>query len=123
MSEGGRIRAHEKACLADKKNAVIIVGYQVLGSLGRKLKDGDRSVTIDGEHIPVRAEISWVSGYSSHADTDALVSFAEAALPRLKKVFCAMGEPKAAMHLAQRLGDELGVEAVAPERGDKVTLE
>lgn len=122
MSEGGRIRAHEKACLGDPKNAVVLVGYQVLGSLGRRLKDGDRAVQIDGDWVPVKAEIAWVSGYSSHADGDGLVAFAETATPRLKKAFCCMGEPKAAMHLAQRLRNELGIEAVAPERGDSVEL-
>lgn len=122
MSEGGRIRAHEKSCLADPKNAVMLVGYQVLGSLGRKLKDGDRTVVIDGDRIPVKAEIDWVSGYSSHADQDGLVRFAEMATPRVKKIFCCMGEPKAAMCLAQRLRDEFGVEAVAPERDESVEL-
>jgi metallo-beta-lactamase family protein len=124
MSEGGRVRSHERHFLSDPKSALVLVGYQVLGSLGRRLQDGAKSVRIDGQEVKVRAEIAWVSGYSSHADTDGLLAFAEgcAAGERLKRVFTAMGEPKAAMFLAQRIRDELGVEAVHPAEGDEVPL-
>lgn len=124
MSEGGRVRAHERHFLTDPKSALVLVGYQILGSLGRRLKDGAKSVRIDGQEVKVRAEVTWVNGYSSHADTDGLLAFAEgsAAGGRLKKVFTAMGEPKAAMFLAQRIRDELGVEAIHPTEGDEVSL-
>jgi metallo-beta-lactamase family protein len=124
MSEGGRVRSHERHFLGDPKSALVLVGYQVLGSLGRRLQDGAKSVRIDGQDVKVRAEVAWVSGYSSHADTDGLLAFAErcAAGERLRKVFTAMGEPKAAMFLAQRIRDELGVEAVHPEEGQEVPL-
>jgi metallo-beta-lactamase family protein len=124
MSEGGRVRSHERRFLADPKSALVLVGYQVLGSLGRRLQDGAKSVRIDGEEVKVRAEVVWISGYSSHADTDGLLAFAEgcAAGGRLRKVFAAMGEPKSAMFLAQRIRDELGVEAVHPEEGSEHEL-
>jgi metallo-beta-lactamase family protein len=125
MSEGGRVRSHERHFLADPKSALVLVGYQVLGSLGRRLQDGAKSVRIDGHDVKVRAEIVWVSGYSSHADTDGLLAFSEGAASggRLKKVFTAMGEPKAAMFLAQRIRDELGVVAVHPQEGAEITLD
>ncbi len=124
MSEGGRVRAHERHFLSDPKSALVLVGYQVLGSLGRRLQDGAKSVRIDGQDVKVQADVEWISGYSSHADTDGLLSFAEgsAAGGRLKKVFTAMGEPKAAMFLAQRIRDEIGIEAVHPEEGEEVAL-
>lgn len=124
MSEGGRVRSHEREFLTDPKSSLVLVGYQILGSLGRRLRDGAKSVRIDGQDVKVRAEVTWVNGYSSHADTDGLLAFAEgsAAAGRLKKVFTAMGEPKAAMFLAQRIRDELGVEAVHPEEGEEVSL-
>jgi metallo-beta-lactamase family protein len=124
MSEGGRVRSHEREFLSDPKCSLVLVGYQVLGSLGRRLRDGAKSVRIDGQDVKVRAEVAWVDGYSSHADTDGLLAFAEgsAAGGRLKKVFTAMGEPKAAMFLAQRIRDEIGIEAVHPSEGEEVSL-
>lgn len=124
MSEGGRVRSHERHFLSDPKSALVLVGYQVLGSLGRRLQDGAKSVRIDGQDVKVQADIEWISGYSSHADTDGLLAFSEgsAAGGRLKKVFTAMGEPKAAMFLAQRIRDEIGIEAVHPEEGQEIPL-
>lgn len=124
MSEGGRVRSHERHFLADPKSALVLVGYQVLGSLGRRLQDGAKTVNIDGQTVKVAAEIAWISGYSSHADTDGLLAFSEGAAAggRLKKVFTAMGEPKAAMFLAQRIRDEIGVEAAHPAEGEEVPL-
>ena len=68
MSHGGRIRAHEKKYLPDPQTTLLIVGYQVPGSLGRRLQDGARKVEIDGEWVTVRAKIFSTSGFSAHAE-------------------------------------------------------
>ena len=116
MSIGGRIISHEADALSDPKNTVLLVGYQTPGSLGRKLADGAKNVTIHGQEISVAAHIETLYGFSAHKDGDHLVEFVSTATKRLKEVFPVMGEPKAAMHLAQRINDELGVKAVVPER-------
>ena len=41
MSHGGRIVYHEKLYLPDPKNTLLIIGYQIKGSLGRRLLDGE----------------------------------------------------------------------------------
>ena len=117
MSNGGRVSKHEQTYLPDPKNTILLVGYQSLGTLGRKLEDGASSVRIFDEDVPVRAHIESIFGYSSHKDSDHLVSFVEATAPSLKRVFVVMGEPKASLFLVQRLRDELGVNALLPERG------
>ena len=114
MSSGGRIRAHERRYLDDPNASVLLVGYQTPGSLGRRIQDGEKHVTIDGEEVRVRAKVSMLSGYSGHADRDQLLSFVEKAGDSLEKVFVVMGEPKASMFLAQRVKDFLGVEAIVP---------
>lgn len=119
MSEGGRVRRHEKRTLPDPHNAILLVGYQPIGTLGRHLEEGLKKVNIDGEWIPVRAKIIKIDGYSAHADSDHLLAFVEAASQngRLKKVFVAMGEPKASLFLAQRIREYVGVEAIYPQVG------
>jgi predicted metal-dependent RNase len=42
---------------------------------------------------------------------------------KVKKVFVVMGEPKSSMFLVQKLRDNLGINAYAPERGDSVILD
>jgi metallo-beta-lactamase family protein len=63
-----------------------------------------------------------ISGYSGHKDSDGLLNFVEDMQDKVKKVFVVMGEPKSSMFLVQKLRDNLGIEAFAPERGDSVSL-
>lgn len=118
MSEGGRIRAHEKEYLPRKDSMILFVGYQTPGSLGRRILDGQKKVMIDGEYVHVRASVRSLTGYSGHADRDQLLSFAEGAGKPLKKVFVTMGEPRSSLFFAQRVQDFLGIEAIVPEKGD-----
>jgi len=116
MSVGGRVVSHEAGFLPDPKNTILLVGYQTAGSLGRKIADGAKKVMIHDQEVKVKAHIETLYGYSAHKDSDRLVEFVATATDRLKKVFVVMGEPRGAMHLSQRLNDELGLKAVVPER-------
>ena len=125
MSNGGRIVHHEHDHVGDKNAIILMMGYQAVGTLGRKLEDGAKTVNIYGQDMTVRAEIEKIEGYSSHKDSDHLVEFVETAgrAGTLKKVFPVMGEPKSSLFLAQRLKDELDVDAEYQEYGEVVELE
>jgi metallo-beta-lactamase family protein len=123
MSSGGRIRAHEKQYLPDKKAAVLFVGYQSPGSLGRRIQEGASQVEIDGDKVRVHAQIDTLSGFSGHADRDQLLNFVEDAGEKITRVFVTMGEPKASAFLAQRIRDFLDVDAVVPEAGQSFDIE
>ncbi len=123
MSNGGRILHHEKRYLPDQKSTLLLVGYQAPGSLGRVLQDGAKNVTIMGEHIPVRAKVVTISGYSAHKDSDGLLDFVAQTADTVQKVFVVMGEPKSSLTLVQRIRDYLGVNAVAPAAGGTAELE
>ena len=116
MSMGGRVIGHEEFYLPDPKSTILLVGYQMSGSLGRHLVDGEKTVQIHGHKIHVKATIETIFGFSAHKDGDHLVEFVSTASDRLKEVFVVMGEPKASMHLAQRINDEVGKKAIVPER-------
>ncbi|MCE9643924.1 MBL fold metallo-hydrolase [Candidatus Parcubacteria bacterium] len=123
MSAGGRVTRHEKEYLPDPKSTILLVGYQSLGTLGRSLDSGAREVVIGGERVPVRATLLNIRGFSSHKDSEGLVSFVGKTAPSLKQVFVAMGEPKASLFLVQRLRDYLDVPAIYPERGKSYVVE
>lgn len=123
MSNGGRILHHEKRYLPDPKSTLLLAGYQSPGSLGRQLQDGASSVVIHGEHIPVRARVVTISGYSAHKDSEGLVDFVAHTADTVKRVFVVLGEPQSALFLVQRLRDYLGVNASAPQAGEKIELE
>jgi metallo-beta-lactamase family protein len=123
MSSGGRVVWHELHFLPDPKSTVLLMGYQAVGTLGRRIQDKPREIEIKGQVIPVRARIEMISGYSSHKDSDGIVSMVEKTAKTVKKVFVVMGEPKSSTYLSQRLRDELEVDAIYPERGVSYKLD
>jgi metallo-beta-lactamase family protein len=123
MSNGGRIVHHEKRFLIDPNATILFVGYQAAGTMGRLIQEGMKRIRIDESDIDVRAKVVTVEGFSAHAGSDQLVDFVSHSKDTLKKVFITMGEIKSSMFLAQRLKDELDLEAVVPKRGEKYELD
>ena len=122
MSNGGRIVHHEKRYLSDPKNTLLIIGYQAINTLGRKIQDGATNVKMFGENVPIKAKIENIRGYSAHADSDGLVAFVKNTKKKVKKVFLTMGEPYVSNILANRLYKELNVDAVVPKEGEQTEL-
>ncbi|PIR24354.1 MBL fold hydrolase [Candidatus Campbellbacteria bacterium CG11_big_fil_rev_8_21_14_0_20_44_21] len=125
MSHGGRIIHHEKRYLSEPQNAILFVGYQSPGSLGRIIQDGAGEVMIENQKIKIRAERETISGYSGHKGSDELLEFVEKAgeSNRLKKVYVVMGEPRSAMFLVQKIRDNLGLETLSPKEGESFFLD
>lgn len=123
MSSGGRVVHHERHYLPDPNNTILLTGYQAVGTPGRLIQEGVKTVRITGEYVNVRAHVVTISGYSGHKDSDGLLGFVEDMQDTVKKIFVVMGEPKSTMFLVQKIRDNLGLEAYAPEVGDSVTLD
>ena len=123
MSVGGRVLMHEKELLGNPSTTILFVGYQGAGTLGRRIQDGEKTVTIEHNKVRVRAQRRTIHGFSAHKDREGLVDFVASTADSLREVFVAMGEPRSSLFLVQRLRDFLGVNATAPEKGDTKTLE
>lgn len=122
MSHAGRIQHHERQLLSDPSTTLLIVGFQAPGTLGRRIQDGAKRVTILGKEVRVRATVMSIDGYSAHKDSDGLLEFVAGAGEQLKKAFVVLGEPKASQFLAQRLHDYVGVDAIIPKLGETIDL-
>ncbi|MEK7621873.1 MAG: MBL fold metallo-hydrolase [Patescibacteria group bacterium] len=123
MSNGGRIIHHEKRHLGNPSTTLLLIGYQAAGSLGRRLEEGAKEVTILGTRVAVRAKVVSLSGYSAHRDGPGLLEFVHQLSESLEFVYAAMGEPKSALFLVQRVRDYLGIRAIAPQVGQSATLD
>ncbi|MDQ5971288.1 MAG: metallo-beta-lactamase family protein [Patescibacteria group bacterium] len=123
MSNGGRILHHEKNYLPNPNDTILLIGYQSVGTLGRLIQEGVKKVHIMNEEIPIHAHVEMISGYSGHKDSDHLVEFVADTAKTVKKVFTVMGEPKAALYLAQKLKDNLGIETESPMAGDTIIID
>ena len=122
MMNGGRILHHAKRYLPDRNNMILFIGYQAAGSIGRRIIDGEKEVTIFGDRVTVSAEVRSIRGYSAHADMNGLFEFVKTQADTLEKVFVVQGEPAASLFLSQRIRDYLGVDASAPEFGESHTF-
>lgn len=117
MCEAGRIRHHLKHNLWDGKNSVIFVGYQAQGTLGRRILEGAKEVTLFGDQIRVNAEIYNLEGFSGHADRDGLLAWLSAFQQEPKKIFLVHGEPESKESFANYIKEKLGYDVI-PVQGD-----
>lgn len=72
MVNGGRIIKHLKFHIQNSHNTLIFVGYQAEGTLGRKILDGEKFITIEGNEYEVLIQIEKINEFSAHADQDIL---------------------------------------------------
>lgn len=121
MCNGGRILHHFKRRIWNEKNAVVFVGYQAVGTLGRALVDGAEWINLYGEEIIVKASMHTINGFSAHADRNSIVKWIEG-IKKLKKVFIVHGETEAQRVLSQAIQTQLHLPAVIVKRGEVVVL-
>jgi metallo-beta-lactamase family protein len=122
MATGGRILHHLKLRLPDPRNTVLFVGYQAVGTKGRRLVDGDEEVKIHGEWVPVKAHISRVTGLSAHADAGELMVWLGRRERDPDKVVLVHGEFEAQQAFAGRLHEEFGWDPMIPELGETIDM-
>jgi metallo-beta-lactamase family protein len=122
MCEGGRIRHHLRYNLPRRECAVVFVGFQAAGTLGRRLIDGAKSVRIFGESYPVRAQLFTINGLSAHADRDALLDWVGHFRRPPAQTWVVHGEPLAAHALRDEIERRHGWRVAVAERGARCPL-
>jgi len=125
MCEAGRIRHHLKHNLWRNNSSVVFVGYQADGTLGRRLKNGEKKVKILGEEIKVNANIYSIEGFSGHGDRDDLLAWLKELKQSPKKTFIVHGEEDSREAFAETIEKELDLETIIPKKDEEfeVTLE
>jgi metallo-beta-lactamase family protein len=110
MCTGGRILHHFKHRLWDAKNALIFVGYQVGGTLGRKIVDGAEYIYVRGEKITVKAKIYTINGFSAHGDREDLIDWISH-FKGLETVYLVHGEEDKMEIFKKAIKERLGIKA------------
>jgi metallo-beta-lactamase family protein len=100
---------------------VLIVGYQVAGTLGRLLVYGARRVRIFDEAIAVRVQIHILGGFSAHAGQSELADWLAPMTPAQSQVVLTHGEERARISLAQRIATRFALAAELPLLNDVIT--
>src|SRR6185295_236072 len=121
MCNAGRIDHHLKANLWKPDTHVLIVGYQGHGSLGRRLVEGAKMVSIFGEKIVVKAKIHTLGGFSAHAGQTDLLTWFSAIAPSKPRVVLTHGEDEPRQELALKIQQRFKLKPVLPAMSETIS--
>ena len=122
MCNAGRIMHHLRHNLWKAETSVIIAGYQAEGTLGRKLVEGAKQVSIFGEKISVKAKIHLLGGLSAHAGQTDLVRWFSSLAGSKPKLVLSHGEDRGRIPLAEIIYRQYGIKAILPKIEDVIKL-
>ena len=123
MCTGGRIKHHLVNNITRRQNTIMFVGYQAVGTLGRRLVDGEKEVRILGQEYPVKARVERINGFSAHADKEELLEWLSGLKRPPRKVFVVHGESESAQHFGEFLRRETGWKVDVPAYRDEIILD
>jgi len=112
MLTAGPSLTYFKLLASDSLNAIVLVGFQVKGSIGRELLEGKKAVILDGQEIKVNAKISHIP-FSAHSDFHDLINYAKPL--RAKKIFLVHGEEDSILELGKSLKKNTKAKIIEPE--------
>lgn len=121
MCNAGRIKHHLRHNLWRRGAGIVFVGFQAVGTPGRRLVDGAKSITLFGEDIKVEARIFTIGGFSGHAGQSQLLGWLKGFQQKQMKVVLVHGEEKAQETLAALIRERFGLDVDIP--GYMETLE
>lgn len=123
MLTGGRVLHHLQRLAPDRRNLIALVGYQAVGTRGRALVEGERTIRMFGIDVPIHAEVTTLNGLSAHADRDELLRWLGTAPTPPQTVFLTHGEPDSAAALAERVAERFPTTTVQiPSMAEEFSL-
>ncbi len=93
MLTGGRVLHYLDKYIDDKKNSILIVGFQAEGTRGRSLLSGDSEIKFFGKYHKIGAEIFKINAFSGHADQSELIDWLKHFKNKPVLTFINHGEP------------------------------
>lgn len=121
MCEGGRVKYHLCRYLQSSLNMVMFVGYQVGGTLGRKIIGKQKNVNISNIDIEIKAKITAINGFSAHADQKELIDFVK----DFKNIYCIYlvhGEEKKLEIFKEKICKDLHDKVHIVKRKDRIYI-
>ena len=105
MLSGGPSVEYFKALAGDERNAIIFVGYQSEGTLGRKIQRGWKEIPIANRNgkskaIKVNLKVHTLEGFSGHSDRKQLIKYLRKLKPMPEKILMVHGESSKCVDLA-----------------------
>ena len=127
MLEGGPVLEYFRNFAPNPKNKILFVSYQVNGTLGRRVMDGVRQVTIMGrdgkvEVVTINAGTEKLEGFSGHSDYNQLMSYVQRLRPKLRRVLVNHGERRKSQNLSSAINRMYRVTTHYPQVQEAIKL-
>lgn len=122
MLTGGRIMHHLNQYVDDPKAAILFVGYQAIGTLGRRILDGAKEIDLMRATRKVRMHVAAAGSFSAHSDAPALLRWLQH-FTAPKTIFLTHGDEDSRQALQQAATGKVHCPIVLPRFGQHVVLE
>ena len=127
MLEGGPVMRYLEELAPDEKNKFIFVSYQIAGTLGRRIMEGIKQVSIVGQDgkikiVDINCSIEKIDGFSGHSDYNQLIKFVGKLRPKLRQVIVNHGEQKKVENLASSISRIYRIRTHRPEVQEAIKL-
>jgi len=127
MLEGGPVLEYFRNFAPNPKNKILFVSYQVNGTLGRRVMDGAKQVTIMGrdgkvEVVAINADTEKLEGFSGHSDYNQLMSYVQRLRPKLRRVLVNHGERRKSQNLSSAINRMYRVTTHYPQVQEAIKL-
>lgn len=125
MCNAGRIKHHLRHNIWRPGASIVFVGYQAVGTPGRKIVERAGKITLFGEDVEVAARIYTINGFSAHAGQRQLLEWLKplASGPAKPQIVLVHGEEKAQRTLADLIRDQFGLTPLMPDYLEEMVLE
>ena len=127
MLEGGPIINYFEQLAPSDKNRLIFVSYQIAGTMGRRILDGAREVSImtdDGKMkiVNIGCKVEKIDGFSGHSDYNQLIRFIGKLRPKLQQVIINHGERRKVENLANVVSRMFRIPTLMPDVEEAIRL-
>ncbi len=126
MINGGPIMEYLKGLGPDERNALVIVGYQAEGTLGRRIQKGWKEIplSVDGktQTVKILMEVLTVDGFSGHSDRNQLMEYIRRIYPKPGRVLINHGDESNCLDLASSIYKRHRIPTMAPMNLETIRL-
>ncbi len=127
MLEGGPAIDYFRHLAPDSRNTLAYVSYQVEGTLGNRIKNGLKEVSLfahDGkmEMVKVNMRVESIEGFSGHSDRNQLLGFIKRMVPKPTRIIVNHGERRKSDIFAQNVNRIFGIKTVVPDVLESIRL-
>jgi len=127
MLEGGPVLEYFEALAPIEKNKILFVSYQIHGTLGRRILDGAKQVSVMEDNgkikiVDINCQVERVEGFSGHSDYNQIIKFVSKLRPKLQRVIVNHGEKKKTENVANMISKIFKIPAIQPSIQEAIKL-